>query len=85
MSTTSNSGRIDLPKFRASMKEQQDEARGQPPGPNMFLQARISLVEDQLKEARIGEFTIQCDEATRRRGGGKAPSPLQYFIAAIGF
>jgi uncharacterized OsmC-like protein len=47
--------------------------------------ARIRLIEDQLKEARVGEYTIVCDEAKARRGGGKAPSPLQYFVAAIGF
>ena len=40
---------------------------------------------DQLKEATVGEYTILCDEAKSRRGGGTAPSPLQYFIAAIGF
>jgi hypothetical protein len=38
-----------------------------------------------LKEARIGEYTIQCDEAKSRSGGGKAPSPLQYFVVATGF
>jgi hypothetical protein len=45
----------------------------------------IRLVENQLKEARIGEYIIQCDEAKSRKGGGKAPSPLQYFVAATGF
>ncbi len=34
----------------------------------------IRLIEGQLKEARIGEYTIQCDEAKSRKGGGKAPS-----------
>jgi hypothetical protein len=45
----------------------------------------IRLVEDQLKEARVGEYTILCDEAKSRRGGEKAPGPLSYFIASIGF
>jgi hypothetical protein len=47
--------------------------------------AVIRLIENQLKEARVGEYTIQCDEAKSRKGGGKAPSPLQYFVAATGF
>jgi uncharacterized OsmC-like protein len=45
----------------------------------------IRLIEDQLKEARVGEYTLLCDEARSRKGGGKAPSPLQYFVAAVGF
>ena len=77
-------GRIDLAKFRETMKEQQ-EAAGKPGGHTLTTRATIRLVEDQLKEAQIGEYTILCDEAKARRGGGVAPSPLQYFVAAIGF
>ena len=77
-------GRIDLPKFRESMKEQQETAR-KPDGHQLVTRAKIRLIEDQLKEATIGEYTIWCDEAKSRRGGGRAPSPLQYFIAAVGF
>ena len=78
-------GRIDSPKFRSVMKEQQEAARQGPEGHTLVQRATIRLIEDQLKEARVGEYTIVCDEAKARRGGGKAPSPLQYFIAAIGF
>jgi hypothetical protein len=78
-------GRIDLPKFREVMKAQQEAARQGPEGRTLVQRARIRLLEDQLKEARVGEYTIVCDEARSRRGGGTAPSPLQYFIAAIGF
>ena len=77
-------GRIDLAKFRESMKEQQEHAR-KPDGHTLTTRAKIRLVEDQLKEAQIGEYTILCDEAKSRRGGGVAPSPLQYFVAAVGF
>ena len=77
-------GRIDLAKFRESMKEQQEHA-GKPDGHTLTTRAKIRLVEDQLKEAQIGEYTILCDEAKSRRGGGVAPSPLQYFVAAVGF
>ena len=40
---------------------------------------------DDVVGLEVGEFTILCDEAATRRGDGKAPSPLQYFVAAIGF
>ena len=77
-------GRIDLAKFREVMKEGQQRAR-KPVGHTLVTRPKIRLVEDQLKEAQIGEYTILCDEAKSRRGGGVAPSPLQYFVAAIGF
>ncbi len=77
-------GRIDLAKFRETMREQREQAR-RPDGHTLTTRATIRLVEDQLKEAQIGEYTILCDEAKARRGGGVAPSPLQYFVAAIGF
>ena len=78
-------GKIDLPKFREVMKGQQEAARKGPEGYTLVQRAKIRLIEDQLKEARVGEYTIVCDEAKARKGGGKAPSPLQYFVAAIGF
>lgn len=78
-------GRIDRAKFRETMREQQEEARKGPEGHTIRQRAVIRLIEDQLKEARVGEYTILCDEAKSRRGGGKAPSPLQYFVAAVGF
>jgi hypothetical protein len=77
-------GRVDLAKFRESMQEQREAAQ-KPDGTLLVSRAKIRLLEDQLKEAQIGEYTIWCDEAKARRGGGRAPSPLQYFVAAIGF
>lgn len=76
--------KIDLAKFRETMQEQREQAR-KPGGHTLTTRAKIRLVEDQLKEAQIGEYTIRCDEAKSRRGGGTAPSPLQYFVAAVGF
>ncbi len=85
MSAEARQGKIDLAKFREVMKAQQEAARKGPEGYTLVQRAKIRLIEDQLKEARVGEYTILCDEAKARRGGGKAPSPLQYFVAAIGF
>jgi hypothetical protein len=78
-------GKIDLAKFRETAKEQRERANAGPEGHTIQSRAVIRLVEDQLKEARVGEYTLLCDEAKSRRGGGKAPGPLSYFIAAIGF
>ena len=83
MSTTS--GKIDREVFRQVHKEQQERARQGPEGYTTTTRAVVRLIEGQLKEARIGEYTIQCDEAKSRKGGGRAPSPLQYFVAATGF
>jgi hypothetical protein len=78
-------GKIDRETFRQVHKEQQERAKQGPEGYTNTTRAVIRLIEGQLKEARIGEYTIQCDEAKSRKGGGKAPSPLQYFVAATGF
>jgi hypothetical protein len=78
-------GRIDRAKFREVHREQREQAKAGLEGYTLVQRATIRLVEDQLKEARVGEYTILCDEAKARRGGGKAPSPLQYFVAAAGF
>jgi hypothetical protein len=79
------SGKIDREVFRQVHEEQQEKAKQGPEGYTMTTRAMIRLIENQLKEARVGEYTIQCDEAKSRKGGGKAPSPLQYFVAATGF
>jgi len=78
-------GKVDLAKFREVTEEQRRQAKRGPEGHIIRQRAIIRLVEDQLKEARVGEYTLLCDEAKSRRGGGKAPSPLQYFVAAVGF
>jgi hypothetical protein len=79
------SRKIDREVFRQVHEEQQEKAKQGPEGYTMTTRAMIRLIENQLKEARVGEYTIQCDEAKSRKGGGKAPSPLQYFVAATGF
>ena len=69
------SGKIDLGKFREASKDQRERAGKGPDGHVIRQRAVIRLVEDQLKEARVGEYPLLCDEAKARRGGGKAPSP----------
>jgi len=78
-------GKIDLAKFREAARDQREQAKASPEGHTIRQRAVIRLIGDQLKEARVGEYTLRCDEAKSRKGGGTAPSPLQYFVAAVGF
>ncbi len=78
-------GKIDLAKFRGVSKEQRERAKSGLEGHTIRQRAVIRLIGNQLKEARVGDYTILCDEAKSRKGGGKAPSPLQHFVAAVGF
>lgn len=67
-------GRINREAFCESMQEQR-VAASQPGGHTLVTRAKIRLLEDQLKEATVGEYTIFCDVAKARRGGSRAPSP----------
>jgi hypothetical protein len=79
------SGLIDTGKFKQVQDQINEQARIAPDVGRITSRARIRLIGDQLKEAQTGGFTLRCDEAQERRGTGTAPSPLQYFVAAIGF
>lgn len=78
-------GLIGTARFKQFQDERKAAASKDPEVGRMISRARIRLIGDQLKEAKTGGFTLLCDEAQERRGGGTAPSPLQYFTAAIGF
>ena len=78
-------GLIDRAKFKQIQEQLRERARGDPEAGRITSRARIRLIGDQVKEAQTGGFTLRCDEAQERRGTGTAPSPLQYFVAAIGF
>jgi hypothetical protein len=78
-------GLIDTAKFKVIQDRSKVNALAASEGGRIVSRARVRLIRDQLKEAQSGGFTLQCDEAQERRGTGVAPSPLQYFVAAIGF
>lgn len=80
-----STGKIDLAVFREVSKEQRERAKGGPEEYTIRQRALIQLIEDQLKEAGVEEYTIRCDEAKSRKGRGNAPSPLQYFVARWDF
>jgi uncharacterized OsmC-like protein len=47
--------------------------------------AEVRLVENQHSEATVRGFTIVQDEPTSVFGGGRGPTPTDFFIAAVGF
>ncbi len=78
-------GTIDLGKFRLLYEEERERASDGMDG--YFLQQRaiIRLNEELVKIERAEDYTVLCDEANFRKRAGNHPSPLQYFIASIGF
>ncbi len=75
---------FDLERNRKQFEERAAELKAHPDRAKIFQRARIRVVKDYLKEAQVGPFTIRSDEH-QPVGGGEAPSPLQYFVAATGF
>jgi len=49
------------------------------------IRASTRLVEDCRSEAQLGEHLVICDEPADLGGTGRGPSPLQYFLASLGF
>ena len=43
------------------------------------------LLGQQYQEAKVKTFTIACDEPVPSGGTDKGPTPLDYFVASIGF
>jgi hypothetical protein len=76
---------VDTAKFKAIQDAFREQARQAAQPPTIVARAKIRLVKDQLKEARVGPFTLLCDEGADRGGSGEHPTPLAYFSASIGF
>jgi uncharacterized OsmC-like protein len=78
-------GTIDLGKFRVVYEEERQRSADTADG--YFLQHRaiIRLNEELVKIEQCEDYTVYCDDANFRKEAGKRPSPLQYFIASIGF
>lgn len=47
--------------------------------------ADVKLIAQQYQEAKVGKFTLACDEPLPLGGTDKAPTPLEFFMASIGF
>ena len=78
-------GTINLGKFRVLYEEERQRASDDTD--EYFLQQRaiIRLNEGLAKIERPEDYSVFCDDANFRRQSGNRPSPLQYFIASIGF
>jgi uncharacterized OsmC-like protein len=78
-------GIIDLGKFRVAYEEARERAADGTDGYFLQQRALIRLNDDLVKIVRPEDYTVLCDEASFRTGSRNRPSPLQYFIASIGF
>lgn len=74
---------IDRERIRRLHEERKAEFALHPERARIVSRAKVRIVRDMLKEAQLGQFTIRSDEHAPF-GGGTAPTPLQYFVAAIG-
>ena len=77
-------GTIRLGKFKAVCEEERENAEGSD-GYVLQQRAIVRLNEDLVRIKRAEDYTVLCDEANFHKSAGKRPSPLQYFIASIGF
>lgn len=56
--------------------------------PNMVLgtaRADAKLLGQQYQEVKIRDFTISCDEPVSSGGTDRGPTPLDFFVASVGF
>lgn len=74
---------VDAARMRNEHEERARELAAHPERARITKRAVVRVVRDYLKEARVGQFTFQSDEHAPA-GGGAAPTPLDYFVAAIG-
>jgi uncharacterized OsmC-like protein len=78
-------GTIHLGKFRIGYEEEREPSRDGREG--YFLRqhtvVRLNDVGAGLKP--VPTYPVLCDDAQFRKAAGKRPSPLQYFIASLGF
>ena len=78
-------GTIDLGKFRVVYEEERERPSDGADGYLLQQRAIIRLNEDLVKLAQQEDYTVYCDDENFKKQAGKRPSPLQYFIASIGF
>jgi len=78
-------GTIDLGKFRVVYEEEREHGSGDADRYLLQQRAIIRLNEALVKIEQREDYTVYCDDETFKRQAGKRPSPLQYFIASIGF
>jgi uncharacterized OsmC-like protein len=78
-------GTIDLGKFRVVYEEERERPSDGTEGYLLQQRAIIRLNEALVKLEQAEDYTVYCDDEKFKKQHGKRPSPLQYFIASIGF
>jgi uncharacterized OsmC-like protein len=78
-------GTIDLGKFRVVYEEEREHRSDATDGYVLQQRAIIRLNEALVKLERPEDYTVYCNDEEFKQQHGKSPSPLQYFIASIGF
>src|SRR5512135_3098687 len=78
-------GTIDLGKFRVVYEEERERPSDGADGYLLQQRAVIRLNESLVKLEQAEDYTVYCDDEKFKKQHGKRPSPLQYFIASIGF
>ena len=78
-------GTIDLGKFRVVYEEERERPSDGADGYLLQQRAIIRLNESLVKLEQAEDYTVYCDDEKFKKQHGKRPSPLQYFIASIGF
>ena len=78
-------GTIDLGKFRVVYEEERESGSGDSDGYLLQQRALIRLNEALVKIEQQEDYTVYCNDENFKKQHGKRPSPLQYFIASIGF
>jgi uncharacterized OsmC-like protein len=78
-------GTIDLGKFRVVYEEERERPSDGADGYLLQQRAIIRLNEALVKLEQAEDYTVYCDDENFKKQAGKRPSPLQYFIASIGF
>lgn len=74
---------VDAERLRREHEDRARELAAHPERARITKRAVVRVVRDYLKEARVGQFTFRSDEHAPA-GTGEAPTPLDYFVAAIG-
>jgi uncharacterized OsmC-like protein len=78
-------GTIDLGRFRVLYEEERERPSGGADGYLLQQRAIIRLNEALVKIEQQEDYTVYCNDENFKKQHGKRPSPLQYFIASIGF
>jgi hypothetical protein len=81
---TTNRPLIDRERLHAEFEQRVAPRRVRPSEAKFTTRTRMRIVHNYVKEAEVGGFTLQCDEAVPM-GTGTAPRPLYYFLVGVGF